>query len=1173
MSRLAIFALGPLRIEYEGKPLQTSRHKALALLVYLAMYSGKQSREALCTLFWPDYSQSKAFAYLRRTVWEVHHLLGKGWLEADREAISLNPDAGFSLDAVDFQTQLDAIQQHNHPPSHTCPECIAHLHNAALLYRGDFLDGFILRDSTNFEDWLFFQREALRGEYASALQKLAGLLTQAEAYTEAITFAQRWLALDTYNEGAHRLLMKTYTLNGQRHNALRQYQECLRTLNTELGVAPEQATINLYEAILAGKFNQEHKSRDEQPVDIRRQVFVPDQMRTWLEEALSAKTSGPASNLPMPSTPFIGRQSELKQIAALVENPDCWLLTLVGPGGIGKTRLAIETGLRLQSIFPQGVFFIILSNVDEELSLAPTIARAMGLVFRQNGPSPEEQLFDFLREKRSLLILDSFEQLTQWATFLDQIHTHATGIMILVTSRHRLPLQGGWVMEVKGLDYPQKGPQKAGGSYRETYQTYDAVELFLNTARRVRVTIQPAGEDIDSIIRITQLLEGMPLGLELAATWVNTLSCQEIALEINRGLDFLETSLRNVPERQRSMRAVIDHSWNLLSSREQTILPRLAVFRGSFIRQASEQVAAISLRELAGLVDKSLVRRTPQGRFDLHDLIRQYSLEKLERLPADNLETRHRHCAYYCTRLSEWNVEMSGVRQGQALGEIETELENLQTAWDWTVCQGLAVQLEQAVDGLCMFYLRRARFSEGWNTCQKALEAIRLTEPADSTSVGTKPQHDKAKIVRLSARLLTWQGVLSMNLGRFEEAEQLLQRSQLIIESPDLEPQQIIQEEDIAESLIFAEGRIFTLIVRGLLANLRYDSATMLDLYQQAYELAQRNHIKTPRFLIYFWRFLMGGGAVTKDLYAEIEKRLPDAQQCGDPFELGCHLFVLGIAELFHTYRVEKAEALLSESVKSFRLVEDPATQVMVFMTLGYLLLTQGKFDEFCTLKQRELEICQEIGDRRMMGLALAEIGEALYHMGKYIEAEEQIRKGMALMQERSAYEYARRHRYLGDALLAQGKYAEAREAYLFSYNFFEAIDEKGWTLTALTGLSRVELALGDRTNAWLHAIQALHLYSEVQLYTFFVYLTVAEIALLLADRGEIVRALELYSLVTHQGYLAQSHWFADLYSHFLDEAAADLSLEERAAAEARGKALDFSTVVTQLLEIRSGDM
>jgi tetratricopeptide (TPR) repeat protein len=228
--------------------------------------------------------------------------------------------------------------------------------------------------------------------------------------------------------------------------------------------------------------------------------------------------------------------------------------------------------------------------------------------------------------------------------------------------------------------------------------------------------------------------------------------------------------------------------------------------------------------------------------------------------------------------------------------------------------------------------------------------------------------------------------------------------------------------------------------------------------------------------------------------------------------------------------------------------------------------LVQGKFEEAYALKQRELAVYQNLGDRRMIGIAHTEIGEILYHQGKYSEAEDQIRKGMAGLQDRSETQYALRHRYLGDVLLAQGKNNAAREAYLVSYRFFQSVGEKGWIMTALTGLSRAEFALGNCADAWEHARQALQIYSEIHLYTFFAYLSVAEMALLLAERGEAVQALELYSLVTRQGYLSQSRWFTDLYGQPLEVMVAHLSQEEQVAARTRGQAHNFSGTMDTLL-------
>ncbi len=306
MSHLAIFALGPLRIELDGQPMQTSRHKALALLVYLALCLGKQTREAISALLWPEYEQERAFAYLRRTIWEINNLLGEGWLDSDREKIGLNPCADIFLDVIKFQAQIAAITNHNHPDAIVCPECVANLHNAALLYRGDFLAGFSLRDSAGFDDWQFFQQEAFRRIFARSLQELVNQLLLGGLFTEAISFAQRWLALDTLNERAHRQLMIAFTCNGLRHSALRQYQECQRILKVELGIAPEPATTALYEVIASGNYemqdgNLQNPSKKKAQTTSEA-VSVADWMRM--------RATRSVSNIPNPTTKFIGRQQE-----------------------------------------------------------------------------------------------------------------------------------------------------------------------------------------------------------------------------------------------------------------------------------------------------------------------------------------------------------------------------------------------------------------------------------------------------------------------------------------------------------------------------------------------------------------------------------------------------------------------------------------------------------------------------------------------------------------------------------------------------------------------------------------------------------------------------------------------------------------------------------------------
>ncbi len=357
----------------------------------------------------------------------------------DRKTVCFSPDADIKLDVADFRSHLETAAHHHldHPPSGDCPECIAHLHTAALLYRGDFLSGFYLRDSPNFEDWKFFQNEALRRDYAFALKKLVDLLQTKGDFPNATVFARRWLALDTLNEEAQRALIKIYALSGQRTAALRQYQECQRLLRAELDVIPEPETRILFEQIQSGELAQPAEMLVGHPQKTLKISEAADLSVTKQEVDFSAQGSVPTGVLQALNRPFVGRQLEVKKITALLANSSCWLVTLIGPGGIGKTRLALEVGLSHQKHFPHGVFFVPLIALETNQSIIPSIARATGLIFRQDGPSPQKQLLDYLKGKKILIILDSFETFVHSADLLPAIHFQANEVKLLVTSRHR----------------------------------------------------------------------------------------------------------------------------------------------------------------------------------------------------------------------------------------------------------------------------------------------------------------------------------------------------------------------------------------------------------------------------------------------------------------------------------------------------------------------------------------------------------------------------------------------------------------------------------------------------------------------------------------------------------------------------------------------------------------
>ena len=380
-------------------------------------------------------------------------------------------------------------------------------------------------------------------------------------------------------------------------------------------------------------------------------------------------------NLPHQSTAFIGRETELAEIDALLSDPTCRLLTLVGSGGIGKTRLALRAATDQLPQFAHGVYFVPLTPVDSADMIASAIASAIQLSFF-GAEDLHTQVFDYLRDKHLLLLLDNFEHLLDGVDLLIAILKSAANVKLLVTSRERLNVREEWTLALRGLSFPEATADLA-------LERYSAVQLFITRARQVQPIFSLAA-NAEAVQRICQRTEGMPLALELAATWLRVMSCAQIAVQMEANLSFLTTPLRNVAARHRSLRAVFEQSWKMLSKAEQDVLMRLTVFRGGFDLNAAEEIAEATLSHLASLADKSLLQVNAGGRYDLHELLRQYAEEYLT-LSEDVDAVRAAHSAYYLNFLAQRDTDIKGSRQQVALHRVRIELDNVQAGLDWAL--------------------------------------------------------------------------------------------------------------------------------------------------------------------------------------------------------------------------------------------------------------------------------------------------------------------------------------------------------------------------------------------------------------------------------------------------------------------------------------------------------
>lgn len=491
--------------------------------------------------------------------------------------------------------------------------------------------------------------------------------------------------------------------------------------------------------------------------------------QTMREEA---DATGTTYRLPRPTTPFIGREAEIATVTHFVRDPAVPLVSILGPGGMGKTRLALAVADRLaqsnEHPFVDGIVFVSLASLNEIAQMVPTLAQSLAISIDPRREA-RQQLLTFLASKQMLLILDNCEHLLDGVDLFQEIVQAAPQVCILATTRERLHVPGEQAFPIEGL-----------GSLEESQRTPDellshpAVQLLHMSARRAEPTFALQAEELPHAVRICHSVAAMPLGIEIAAGWVGMMSLAAIADEIQDNLDFLESDQRTIPDRHRSIRAVFDASWRHLDREEQTIFHRLSIFRGGFSRDAAAFVAGASLRQLGQLIYKSLLHfDRDRDRYGLHELLRQYAREKLAEDRAEESIALEHHQSYYLRLLIDRHDALRGTEQEGTLAEIDAEIDNIRLAWRSAVAQPNATQLRAAMDSLGFYYQWRTRPEEG-------VEAFQLIR----NEINANASHASRIAV---IRALAWQAAFHSQQGRADAANELLEEAMALSHSPDID--------------------------------------------------------------------------------------------------------------------------------------------------------------------------------------------------------------------------------------------------------------------------------------------------------------------------------------------------------------------------------------------------
>lgn len=1005
---LQISLLTPFRLSLEGQSLKLFSRRTEALFVYLLRNPQPHARDVLANLFWDDLPQKKAMGNLRVLLANLRKQVGP-YVVITRRTAAFDVDSPHRLDLTAVEEGLALARTEMTHGDMLSRSTAAQLADLLSAYQGDLLPGFYLRGGQGFEEWLATEREWLWTRVVEALEDLTTAALHWGDYRTGIVQAQRLVDFDPLREEGHQQLMQLWAADGQISAALAQHERCVQILDQELGVPPHPFTTELYERIRDGGWRLPRAVAD-----------APARARPAIQH-----------NLPRPMTSFWGRTAELAQLANLLADPTAPLITIVGAGGMGKTALAIEAARRLvneshlvqeangaRSHVQDGVYLVSLASISDIANIAPAIAGVIGYTFQKDGGDETTQLLRHLRNRSMLLLLDNAEHLLEETDLFSEILAAAAHVHLLVTSRHKLNLHGETILPLEGLDYPQAELATDFGDERsigEILIQYSAVRLFVESVRRTHGSVALSDAELQAVAQICRLAQGMPLAILLAAAWVEMLSPAEIAVEITQDVAFLSANasdeMDEPPARQRSMHAIFNHSWNLLTKEEQQIFARMSIFRGGCTRQVAQQVTGGSLRELISLAHKSLLLRSiSSGRFTIHELLRQMAAEKLiemgqtaaplhrlavetaEHLYDQNLTPYYGELAYHA---GQAGLPDKARRYWRLAGDTARDLYQNKLALEQ---YGHALRLTPAADREAAFQLRMERQAIDHilgRREEQASELAALGKLAEELNDGRK----QSEVYICRARY-------AEALGKYDDAARAAQAAVTLAE----------------------EAQASDLLARGNLA----------------------------------WGVALGRDSAFDAAQKRLEAAVRYAEEACLPLVAADSLRNLGIDAAYQD-KYELAKGYFEQNLEIYRRMGNRPGEAAGLGNLGALALRQGDYHGAQPYLEQAVAIFRQMGDLRSEAIGLNNLGVIAHKLGEYAEAQQRFEHALRiarLIDDRQSRREA--HNLLGHLFSDQMQYKKARDHYEEALQLAQALNSRGHVVESQVGLAAIALAEGD---------------------------------------------------------------------------------------------------------------